>query len=47
MLQLILMVLAVVLIGLGARGVSAGRVNLAWAGMFCWALATLLGRGGH
>lgn len=42
-LVLILTVLALVLFGIAAAGIGAGRINLAAAGLLCLTLAHLLG----
>lgn len=41
--RFVLVLVAVVLFGLVALGVTHSRVNLLAAGLFCWALAVLLG----
>jgi hypothetical protein len=36
----LLLIAAVILLGLAAFGVSAGRVTLGWLGLAVWALST-------
>ena len=41
-LSFILLIVAIVLFGIAAAGVSIGRINTVAAGLFCWALSTAL-----
>lgn len=41
-LHLILVVVAVVLFALAAFGVNSGKINLVAAGLFSWALSTIV-----
>jgi hypothetical protein len=36
----LLLIAAIILLGLAAFGVSAGRVSLGWLGLAVWALST-------
>lgn len=38
----LLVIIALVLLFLAAIGIPAGRVSLAWMGMFCWLLSTVI-----
>ena len=41
-LGLVLLIVALILLALASVGVPTGRINTVAAGLFCWALSTLL-----